>query len=107
MQHITKKCLYSQEFELTNCDGSAVDLSTSTVKFILKKNKTDNDSQALLSYEYENPTTNKLLFEFDSTETGALEVGDAIGGLKIYRANDKDEEIWTDEYTIEEGVFNE
>ena len=107
MQHITKKCLYSLEVELTNCDGSAVDLSTSTVKFILKRKKSDSDSQALLSYEYENPTTNNLLFEFDATQTGGLEVGDAIGAIKIYRDDDKDEEIWSDEYVIEEGVFNE
>ena len=107
MQHITKKCLYSLEVELTNCDGSAVDLSTSSVKFILKKNKSDNDANALLTYTYTNPTTNKLLFEFDSTQTGVLEVGDAIGAIKIYRTGNKDEELWTDEYTIEEGVFNE
>lgn len=107
MQHITKNCLYSLEVELINCDGSAVDLSTSTVKYILKKNKTDNDSQALLSYEYENSDTNNLLFEFDATQTGALESGTAIGAIKIYRTGHKDEEVWVDEYTIEEGVFNE
>lgn len=107
MQHITKKCLYPLEVELTNCDGTPVDLSTSTVKFILKKKKSDSDSQALLSFEYENPSTNNLLFEFDATQTGSLETGDAIGAIKIYRANDKDEEIWSDEYIIEEGVFNE
>ena len=107
MQHITKKNLYKLEVELTNCDGTPVDLSTSTVKFILKRNKSDSDSQALLSYDYTNPSTNNLLFEFDSTLTGNLEVGDAIGAIKIYRANNKDEEIWSDEYVIEEGVFNE
>ena len=72
-----------------------------------KRKKSDSDSQSLLSFEYENPSTNNLLFEFDATQTGNLEVGDAIGALKIYRANDKDEEIWSDEYVIEEGVFNE
>lgn len=107
MQHITKKNLYKLEVELTNCDGTPVDLSTSTVKFILKRKKSDSDSQALLSFDYTNPSTNNLLFEFDSTLTGNLEVGDAIGALKIYRANNKDEEIWSDEYVIEEGVFNE
>ena len=107
MQHITKKNLYKLEVELTNCDGTPVDLSTSTVKFILKRQKSDSDSQALLSYDYTNPSTNNLLFEFDSTLTGNLEVGDAIGAIKIYRANNKDEEIWSDEYVIEEGVFNE
>lgn len=107
MQHITKHCLYTLEVELTNCDGSAVDLSTSTVKFILKKKKDDSDANALLSQQYVNPTTNNLLFEFSATETGVLNAGDAIGAIKIYRANAKDEELWSDEYIIEEGVFNE
>lgn len=107
MQHIIKNNLYTLDVELTNCDGTPVDLSTSTVKYILKRKKTDNDSQALLSYEYVNPATNNLLFEFDATQTANLEVGDAIGALKIYRANNKDEEIWSEEYTIEEGVFND
>lgn len=107
MQHITKKCLYSLEVELTNCDGTAVDLSTSTVKYILKRNKSDNDSQALLSYEYENPDTNILDFDFDATQTAGLVAGNAISAIKIYRANNKDEEVWSDECVIEEGVFNE
>ena len=107
MQHITKKCLYTLTAELTNCNGTPVDLSTSTVKFILKRKKSDSDAQALLSYEYENPSTNILSFEFDAVQTGGLEAGDAIGAIKIYRANDKDEEVWSDEYIIEDGVFNE
>ena len=107
MQHITKNCLYSLEVELTNCDGTPVDLSTSTVKYILKRNKSDDDAIALLSYEYVNPTTNNLLFEFDATQTADLEEGNAICAIKIYRANDKNEEIWYDECVIESGVFNE
>ena len=107
MQHITKKCLYSLEVELTNCDGSAVDLSTSTVKYIVKRNKSDNDNQALLSYSYANSTTNKLLFEFDSTQTAPLVTGNCVCAIKIYRTGNKDEEIWSDEGVIEEGVFNE
>ena len=107
MQHITKNCLYNLTVELTNCDGTAVDLSTSTVKFILKKDKSDEDADALLSYEYQNPTTNTLAFEFDATQTGTLNIGNAIGAIKIYRADDKNEEVWSDEYVIEDGVFNE
>lgn len=107
MQHITTHCRYSLEVELLNCDGSAVDLSTSTVKYILKRNKSDNDSQALLAYTYTNPTTNNLLFEFDSTETAPLTPGNAISAIKVYRTGNKDDEIWSDECVIEEGVFNE
>ena len=107
MQHITIHNLYKIGFTLENCDGSAMDLSTSTVKFILKKNKSDSDAQALLSADYVNSTTNILQYEFSAVETATLPEGTAIGALKIYRTDDKDEEIWSDEYTIEKGVFNE
>lgn len=107
MQHIVIHNLYNPTFTLENCDGTAMDLSNATVRFILKKNKTDSDAQALLSGEYENPNTNILQFEFSAIETASLPEGTAIGALKIYRTDDKDEEVWSDEYTIEKGVFNE
>lgn len=107
MQHITIHNLYKIGFTLENCDGSAMDLSNCTVKFILKKNKNDSDAQALLTAEYVNPDTNILQYEFSSITTGNLAEGTAIGALKIYRTDNKDEEVWSDEYTIEKGVFNE
>lgn len=107
MQHIIIHNLYNPTFTLENCDGSAMDLSSATVKFILKRNKTDTDAQALLTGEYVNSTTNILQFEFDAVDTANLAEGPAIGALKIYRADDKDEEIWSDEYSIEKGVFDE
>ena len=106
MQHIVINNLYAPTFTFTECDGSASDLSTSTVKFILKRNKSDNDSASLLEQEYVNPDTNILQFEFTATETGTLTAGEAIGAVKIYRTGDKNEEVWSDEYVIEEGVFN-
>lgn len=106
MQHIVINNLYAPTFTFTECNGAATDLSTSTVKFILKKNKTDADANALLSKEYVNPNTNILQFEFTATETGTLTAGEAIGAVKIYRTGDKNEEVWSDEYVIEEGVFN-
>lgn len=107
MQHIVINNLYNPTFTLTNCDGSAVDLSGSTVKFMVKRNKDDSDSSALLAKEYVNPTTNILQFEFSADETASLNKGQAIGALKIYRVDNKNEEVWSDEYTIEEGVFND
>ena len=107
MQHITIHNLYKIGFTLENCDGTPMDLSTSTVKFILKKNKTDSDAQALLSAEYINSDTNILQFEFSAVSTAVLTEGTAVGALKIYRTDDKDEEIWSDEYRIERGVFDE
>ena len=106
MQHIVKNNLYNPTFTLTNCDGSALDLSKSTVKFILKSDKSDNDDSALLRGEYVNLDTNTFQFEFTATQTSGLPIGKAIGALKIYRDGDKNEEIWSDEYIITEGVFN-
>ena len=66
MQHITIHNLYKIGFTLENCDGTPMDLSTSTVKFILKKNKSDMDTQALLSAEYVNPNTHpNIINELD------------------------------------------
>ena len=107
MQYIVRNNLYNPTFTLTNCDGSNVDLSTSTVKFILKSNKTDSDSSALLVGEYVNSDTNIVQFEFDANETRNLPVGRCIGALKRYRADNKNEEVWSEEYTVTEGVFND
>lgn len=107
MQHIVINNLYNPTFTLTNCDGSAVDLSGSTVKFMVKRSKDDLDSSALLAKEYVNPTTNILQFEFSADETSLLAKGQAVGALKIYRVDNRNEEVWSDEYTIEEGVFND
>lgn len=107
MQHIVIHNLYNPTFTLENCDGTAMDLSSATVKYILKRNKEDDDASALLTGEYVNPTTNILQFEFSAIDTAILPAGSAIGALKIYRTDDKDEEIWSDEYIIEKGVFDE
>lgn len=106
MQYIIKSNLYNPTFTLTNCDGSPMDLSTSTIKFILKADKNDLDASALLKAEYINSDTNIVQFEFDSTQTANLPSGRAVGALKIYRSDNKNEEIWSDEYMITEGVFN-
>lgn len=107
MQHIVISNLYNPTFTFVECDGTPCDLSGATVKFILKKSKDDADSVALLSKEYVNPETNILQFEFTASETAILSKGYAIGAIKIYRVDNKNEEVWSDEYTIEEGVFND
>lgn len=106
MQHIVINNLYNPTFTFTKCDGTPVDFTGATVKFILKRNRDDADSSALLTKEYVNPETNILQFEFTAAETASLSKGSAIGAVKIYRVDDKNEEVWSDEYTIDEGVFN-
>lgn len=107
MQHIVRSNLYNPTFALTNCDGTPIDLSTSTVRFILKRDKNDLDDSALLVGEYVNSDTNIVQFEFDANETKNLPLGRCIGALKIYRADNKNEEVWSEEYTVTEGVFND
>lgn len=107
MQHIVRSNLYNPTFTLTNCDGTPVDLSTSTVRFILKRDKNDLDDSALLVGEYVNSDTNIVQFEFDANETRNIPLGKCIGALKIYRADNKNEEVWSEEYTVTEGVFND
>lgn len=106
MEHIVKNNLYNPTFTFVECNGEPSDLSSCTVKYILKKSKTDNDDSALLSGEYVNPDTNILQYEFTATDTANLPTGEAVGAIKIYRGGDKNEEVWSSEYIIEEGVFN-
>lgn len=107
MIHITKGDIFNPTFELKECDGSYMDLSSCTVKFILKKTSEDYDSDALLSSEYVNPDTSILQFEFLSDETKNIPEGEAIAALKIYRENGKNKEVWQDSCLIKKGVFDE
>jgi hypothetical protein len=86
-----------------------MDLSNCTVKFIVKKNKTVEDTDALLHYDYVQPETNCLLYQFNSSQTSGLPIGSAVCGIKIFRGSEDaglDQEVWTDEVTIDDGVFN-
>lgn len=107
MQYIRKSNKASFTFELTNCDGSPVDLSESTVKFIVKKNKTDQDSSAILSSEISNSETNIISFEFDSTMTSPLTEGEYFMAIKIVKENHMDDEVWNDNCKVVREVFND
>lgn len=107
MQYITKADSAEFQFTLKNCDGSVPDLSTSTITFIVKKNKTDADADAVLTSSITNPTTNILLFEFDATETTVLELGQYVCALKRFVSTDMNKTIWSDELTVARGVFSD
>lgn len=107
MQYIRKSNGASFTFELTNCDGSAVDLSTSTLKFIVKKNKEDIDSAAVLSSQVVNPTTNIVSFQFTATQTSSLNIGDYFMAIKVIKENDMDDEVWNDNCRVVQEVFND
>lgn len=107
MEYITLANEKNFTFELTNCDGSPVDLSTSTVKFILKENKLDDDARAILSGEYINSDTNIISFQFDAEQTKRLTEGKHYAALKIFREGNLNEEVWNDDVKVVRGTFND
>lgn len=107
MQYIRKANKASFTFELTNCDGTPVDLSTSTLKFIVKKNKTDEDSTAVLSGEVDNSTTNIVSFEFTAQQTDLLNEGEYFIAIKIVKPDHMDDEVWNDNLKVVREVFSD
>lgn len=107
MQYIRKANKASFTFELTNCDGTPVDLSESTLKFIVKKNKIDEDSSAILSSQVENSDTNIVTFQFTSEDTALLTEGDYFVAIKIVKENHMDDEVWNDNLKVVREVFND
>lgn len=107
MEYIRIANCKSFEFELTNCDGTPVDLSETTAKFIVKKNKTDSDSQAILSSEIVNSETNNIMFQFDATQTSNLQEGKGFAALKLFKENNLNDEVWSDNVQIVKEVFSD
>ena len=107
MQYIRKANKASFTFELTNCDGTPVDLSTSTLKFIVKKNKSDDDSSAVLSDQVVESDTNIISFEFTAEQTAQLNEGDYFMAIKIVKANHMDDEVWNDNLKVVREVFSD
>lgn len=105
MQYIRKSNKFSLTFEITNCDGSQYDLSQSTLKFIVKKSKEDPDETAVLSSEVVNSDTNIITFQFDATQTN-IDVGDYVGAIKEFKANNLNSELWNDNIQVVKEVFN-
>lgn len=107
MQYIRIANKASFTFELTNCDGSPVDLSEATLKFIVKRNKIDEDSAAILASQVDNSETNIVSFEFTSEDTAALTEGNYFVAIKIVKDNHMDDEVWNDNLKVVREVFND
>ena len=106
MQYINKNQYNSFTFELTECDGSATDLSEATVKFIVKKSKTTEDDNAIMAGSVVNSDTNIIMFEFNASESD-VEEGNYVGALKIFKTGDINTEVWSDDFRVVRGVFDE
>lgn len=107
MQYIRKGNYATFTFELTNCDGSPVDLSDKTVEFIVKKEKIDSDENAVLHQSYQNSDTNIVSFQFDATQTSPLNEGQYFMAVKIFTENNMNDEVWNDDCKVTRGVFND
>lgn len=106
MQYINKNEYNSFTFTLTECNGDPVDLSESTVKFIVKKDNQTEDSNAVMTGTIANSDTNIIMFEFNATESNILE-GQYVGALKIFKTGGINKEVWSDKFTVVKGVFDE
>jgi hypothetical protein len=92
---------------IKNCDGTPMDFSTATVKFIIKERMEDDDSLATIEKELEHPDSNILSWELDVEETKGINVGNYYVAVKIFWDDTREREIFNDVLTVEKGVFNE
>ena len=107
MQYIRKSNKATFTFELTNCDGTPVDLSETVAKFIVKQNKADADSSAVLSAQIENSDTNILYFGFNAQQTDPITEGDYFVALKLVKDDHMDDEVWNDNLKVVREVFSD
>ena len=109
MLYIKKASVFSLSFQLFQVDGlTPLDCSDLIIKFIIKKEKSDTDTDCVLPIQtFENPDTNLLLVQYLASQTAQLDEGSYIGALKVFRANSVNEEIWSSPIEVKKGVFNE
>lgn len=83
-------------------------LTHRTVKVLVKKNKDDNDAEAVLPVKtYENIEVNYIIPTYTADETRQLKEGDYYFAIKIFTADGLDRELYNDVLTVNKGVFNE
>ena len=107
MRYIRKANKATFEFELTNCDGTPVDLSATTAKFIVKKDKSTPDNSAVLSGEIVNSETNNIMFQFTAVQTANITEGDYVCALKLFKSDNMNDEVWSDNLKVVKEVFND
>jgi hypothetical protein len=92
---------------IKHCDGSPIDLSAATVKMIIKKDVSDDDSAAVITKESIHPESNIVLFSLSADETAVVPLGEFYIAFKIFWDNGIEREIFNDLLICEKGVFNE
>ncbi len=106
--HIIKGNGKTLNFTLKNCDGSDYDVTDVTsVVFLAKERLEEDDASAVISQTITTPSSNIISIALTSTQTLAVEAGTYYAGLKVYRTNDMDEQVWSGELIVERGTFSD
>lgn len=100
---------WGNKFSFFEADRSTpMDLSSRTVKVVVKKNKDDADESSVLPVKtYQNISESYIIPTYTATETRNLKEGNYYFGIKIYTADDLDRELYNDVLTVSKGVFND
>ena len=100
---------WGHKFSFIEADRSTpIDLSSRTVKVIIKKNKDDADESPVLPVKtFQNIDVNYIVPTYTATETKDLKEGNYYFGIKIYTLDDLDRELYNDVLTVSKGVFND
>lgn len=94
-------------FTVVDGDGVAVDLSASTVKFMVKKSKVDDDDDAVLVKEFVNPSTNIVICELSATDTLLFKEETYYCALKVFYDSGVRSTAYSSELRATKGVFDE
>lgn len=100
---------WGRKFSFFEADRSTpMDLSSRTVKVIIKKNKDDADENAILPIlVFQNWGTNTIIPTYTATQTQSIKEGEYYFSIKIYTADDLDRELYNNVLTVTKGVFND
>lgn len=100
---------WGHKFSFYEADRSTpMDLSSRTVKVIIKKNKDDADENSILPVQtFQNISENFIVPTYTATQTKSLKEGSYYFGIKIYTVDNLDRELYNDVLTISKGVFND
>lgn len=100
---------WGHKFSFFEADRSTpMDLSSRTVKVIIKKNKDDADENAVLPVKtFQNINVNYIVPTYTATEIKNVKEGNYYFGIKIYTLDDLDRELYNDVLTVSKGVFND
>lgn len=108
MFHLIKASAWGQKFGFYERDGKTpLSLSHKKVSVLVKKFKEDSDENLVLPRkDFENLTVNWIAPLWTAKETKNIPVGDYCLGIKIYRQDGLDKEVFYDVLRVNKGIAN-